>query len=106
MRPIIATRQLLAFGLIIALVIAIAIFALVELRTALTVQAHGDHRALAALWARILQERFGRLTDLNISLAGRVQFREEVEQGLWPDAMARMSAVTQDLPVVQRELLV
>ena len=58
--------------------------------------------AVAQLMAVTLEERFGRLVDVAISLSTRIRFQELVTQGKWTDAITFLGSVPRDLPQIER----
>ena len=58
------------------------------------------------LAAATLSEKFARLTDIGVSLATRVRFRQLVADGKWVDAIEILRDVPRDLPVIDRLFLV
>jgi PAS domain S-box-containing protein len=61
--------------------------------------------AVAQLAAVTLSEKFGRLTDVAISLATRPRVHELVTEGKWNEATDFLHTVPQDLPFIERLLL-
>lgn len=57
------------------------------------------------LAAATLSEKFARLTDIGVSLATRVRFRQLVADGRWDEAMKILRDVPRDLAVVDRLFL-
>jgi signal transduction histidine kinase len=62
-------------------------------------------QAVAALAAAVLKQRFDRLTDIGVSLATRVRFRQLVHDGQWEEAIQIMNSVRQDFPFIDRVFL-
>jgi signal transduction histidine kinase len=61
--------------------------------------------SVAHLAATVLTEKFDRLTDVAVSLATRVRFRELVSAGQWDAAIHILRSVPADLPVIERVFL-
>src|SRR5687768_9196226 len=70
--------------------------------TRLTVE---RREGIAQLSAATLKERFDRLVDLNLSLASRAAFREEVENGRWAEALELVVDVPPLFPYIERVAL-
>jgi PAS domain S-box-containing protein len=60
---------------------------------------------LAHLTALTLQEKLSRLSDLSVSLASRVRFRQLVLNGKWEEAIRILANVPRDFPQVERAFL-
>jgi signal transduction histidine kinase len=61
--------------------------------------------AIARLAAIVLEQRLGRMTDLGISLATRVRFRQLASEGHWVQAIEILKDVPKDFPFVDRIFL-
>ena len=61
--------------------------------------------AIAQLLAVSLEERFGRLVDVAISLSTQTQVQERVAQGRWGDAIGFLSGLPHELPQIERLFL-
>ena len=62
-------------------------------------------QALAYLAAATLKERLDRVTDLGVSLASRIAFRDDVEAGRWDAAMRRVNEAPKLFPDIERVVL-
>jgi signal transduction histidine kinase len=96
------------FGLVTAALAFILVLSLQNYRAIdrdLTEAALSRRQALAYLTATTVSERFDRLTDLAVSLATRVRFRQLVSAGKWDDAIAILKDVPQSFPFIDRVLL-
>lgn len=60
---------------------------------------------IARLAAVTLHERFDRLTDVGVSLATRIRFRELVAEGKWDEALSLLKGVLTDFPFFERIVL-
>ena len=96
-----ATMIVLAFAAI--LVTAVQSYRAIDRE--LTEVALSRRVAVAQLAAATLSEKFGRLTDVAISLATRVRFRELVAEAKWAEASEILRAVPHDFPSVERLFL-
>ena len=76
-----------------------------EIDRELTAVALMRRETVAQLTATILAGKFDRLTDVAVSLATRVRFRELVAAGKWVEAIELMRAVPRDLPLIERLIL-
>ncbi len=101
-------RRALSAAFFLALFLPSAILAVAGYRrthedlTTLTVE---RRQAMAYLAASTLKERLDRVVDLNVSYATRVAFRDEVEAGLWDDAMKRVIDAPAHFPDIERVVL-
>lgn len=86
-------------------VAGLALFGFLRTRTEMMRQSHERREAVARLSATLLDEKFDRLRDVALSLAGRVRMRELVAEGRWKDAVAILQDVPADLPYVDRIFL-
>lgn len=105
MRGIFRKRQFSGLVLIIVLIAGLAAFTLGKLRSVMTEQAVSAHHGHASLTARVLRERFDRLSDLGVALALPVQFRRLAEQSRWTDAIATLEHIPAGFPFVDRIFL-
>ena len=71
----------------------------------LTESAFSRRQSIASLAATALEQRFNRLTDVGISLATRVRFRQLVDEGRWDEAIEILSGVGKDFPAIDRVFL-
>lgn len=71
----------------------------------LTESALSRRQSLASLASTALEQRFRRLTDLGVSLATRVRFRQFVSDKKWAEAIQILNAVRKDFPVIDRIFL-
>lgn len=62
-------------------------------------------QSIAALAATVLKQRFERLTDIGISLATRVRFRQLLNEGKWEEAIQILNSVREDFPFIDRVFL-
>lgn len=85
--------------------IVLASFSYNRLEEELTSAAYERRENLAALSARVMEERFNRLSDIGNSFATRVQFRNLIAQGKWDEAIKILQAVPQDFPDIERVFL-
>ncbi|OGI43297.1 MAG: hypothetical protein A2150_06640 [Candidatus Muproteobacteria bacterium RBG_16_64_11] len=76
-----------------------------EIDRELTAVALMRRETVAQLTAAVLAGKFERLTDVVVSLATRVRFRETVAAGKWAEAIEIMRAVPRDLPLIERLIL-
>jgi PAS domain S-box-containing protein len=83
-------------------VLAIGTFSYLQSHRDLTSNTYDRRQALAFLTAATLEQKFYRLTDLGISLATRVRFRQMVGQGKWDEAIAILQSVPRDFPSIDR----
>jgi signal transduction histidine kinase len=96
----------IAMGLPIVLpVILIAIFAYISTYQALTESALSRRQSIASLASTALEQRFNRLTDVGVSLATRVRFRQLVSQGKWDEAIEILQDIRKDFPFIDRVFL-
>jgi len=90
---------------IISPVVLIAVFAYNSTYHDLTEAALSRRKSVAALASTALEQRFTRLTDLGVSLATRVRFRQLVSEGKWNQAIAILTDVGTDFPFIDRVFL-
>jgi signal transduction histidine kinase len=62
-------------------------------------------QSIAALAATVLKQRFERLTDIGVSLATRVRFRQLLNEGKWDEAIQILNSVREDFPFIDRVFL-
>ena len=83
-------------------VILVALFSYWKTSEELTVSELSRKQATVTLAAATLEEKLNRLTDLGVSLATRVRFRQLVEAGKWQDAIKIVEAIPKNFPFVER----
>jgi signal transduction histidine kinase len=86
-------------------VILIAIFAYHSTYQTLTESALSRRQSLATVASTALEQRFNRLTDVGVSLATRVRFRQLVGQGKWDEAIEILQDVGKDFSFIDRVFL-
>lgn len=64
-----------------------------------------DRETAARLTAAVLEERLNRVTDIGVSLASRVRFRQLIAEGRWEEAVLILSSVPQDFGFIERVFL-
>jgi len=72
---------------IVSPVVLIAVFAYNSTYHDLTEAALLRRKSIAILTSTVLEQQFTRLTDLGVSLATRVRFRQLVSDGKWDEAI-------------------
>ena len=92
-------------ALVVAAVIATAAYSYHEIDRELTAVALMRRETVAQLSATVLAGKFDRLSDIAISLATRIRFREMVAAGKWAEAIEILRAVPRDLPLVERLII-
>ncbi len=97
--------QLASFFAIVLPVILIGASAYFQTYQDLTELTLSRRQSIAALAATALKQRFDRLTDIGVSLATRVRFRQLVGDGKWLEAIEILKAVRQDFPFIDRVFL-
>ena len=97
--------QVVIFLAIIVPVIVIGVFAYLRAYQDLTEFTFSRRQSVAYLAANALEQRFDRLTDIGLSLATRVRFRQSVSQGKWDEAIEILKDVRQDFPFIDRVFL-
>ncbi len=97
--------HLSVFFLLVAPVIFVALFSYQRLQKVLTEQALSRREAVAYLSAATFKGQFDRLTDIAISLATRVQFRQFISEGKWNEAVKILESVPGDFPFIERLFL-
>jgi len=83
-------------------VILVATFSYVKTKRELTASELSRKTAIVTLAAATMEEKLNRLTDLGVSLATRVRFRQLVEAGKWQDAIKIVEAVPRNFSFVER----
>jgi signal transduction histidine kinase len=86
-------------------VLLLASFSYITSYRDLTNFALSRRQAIAYLAAATLKEKLDRLTDIGISLATRVRFRQLVGQGKWIEAVEILRTVPKDFPFIDRVFL-
>jgi signal transduction histidine kinase len=76
-----------------------------RMREELTTFALSQRQAIAYLAATTLKEKLDRLTDVSVSLASRVKFRQLVNERKWDEAVQILKSVPNDFPFVDRLFL-
>ena len=98
-------HQALIFFAIVSPVIAIAVFGCISTYRDLTASTFARRQSMAHLAATGFEQRFGRLTDIGVSLATRVRFRQLVTDGKWEQAIEILRDVPVNFPFVDRAFL-
>ena len=88
-----------------AAIIGTAAYSYRDIHNELTAVALSRREAVAQLTAATLAEKFGRLVDVAVSLATRVQFRKLVSEGKWVEASGFLRDVPRDFPHIDRMLV-
>ena len=83
-------------------VVLVVVFSYVRTSEELTASELSRRQAIVGLAAATLQEKFHRLTDLSLSLATRVRFRQLVEAGDWQEAIKILQSVSRDFSFIDR----
>lgn len=94
------------FSVILLPVILLAVFGCLKTYRDLTESTFSKRQAVAQLAATALEQRFNRLTDIGVSLATRVRFRQLVGDGKWLEAVEIMKDVPQNFSFVDRAILI
>ena len=97
--------QVAIFLAIVFPVILIAAFAYIGTYRDLTEITLSRRQSIAYLAATALEQRFNRLTDIGVSLATRVRFRQLVSEGKWDEALEILKNVRVDFPFIDRVFL-
>jgi signal transduction histidine kinase len=97
--------QVAIFLAIVVPVIVIGVFAYLGAYRDLTEFTFSRRQSIAFLAANALEQRFDRLTDIGLSLATRVRFRQLVSQGKWDEAIEILKDVREDFPFIDRLFL-
>ncbi len=100
-----SSTRWIVLSLASAAVVGTAAYSYREIHNELTAVALSRREAIAQLAAATLAEKFGRVTDVAVSLATRVRFRDLVAEGKWDEAIEIMRAVPKDLPQIERLFL-
>lgn len=96
----------IAMGLaIVSPVLLIAVLAYVSTYQALTDAALSRRQSIASLASTVLEQRFERLTDLGVSFATRVRFRQLVSHDQWDAAIEILRDIRKDFPFIDRVFL-
>jgi len=91
--------------MIAAVIVATAIRNYREIDTRLTAETLSTKATVAELSAITLSEKFGRIKDIGVSLAGRPMVRKLVAEGKWIEAIGYLEKAPQDLPHIARLFL-
>jgi PAS domain S-box-containing protein len=83
-------------------VVLVVVFSYVRTSQELAASELSRRQAIVGLAAATLQEKLHRLTDLSLSLATRVRFRQLVEAGDWQDAIKVLQTVPRDFSFIDR----
>lgn len=97
--------QLVIFLAIVSPVVLIAAFAYVRTYQDLTDAALSRRQSIVSLAATALEQKFDRLTDIGISLATRVRFRQSVSEGKWNEAIEILKDVRENFTFIDRVFL-
>ena len=92
----------LAIVLPVVLIAAVAYFRTYQELTEFTLS---RRQSIADLAASVLEQKLERLTDIGVSLATRVRFRQLVSDGKWDEAIEILHGVSKDFPVIERIFL-
>lgn len=90
---------------IVSPVVLIAGFAYNSTYHDLTEAALARRKSIAVLASTVIEQQFNRLTDLGVSFATRVRFRQLVSQGNWDQAIETLNDVVKDFPFIDRVFL-
>lgn len=93
------------FIVILLPVIFLAALTYLRTRQDSTNFALSQRQAIAYLAATTLKEKLDRLTDISVSLASRVRFRQLVSEGKWDQAVQILESVPKDFPFFDRLFL-
>lgn len=93
------------FLIILFPVIFLAALTYFKTRQEATAFAVSQRQAIAYLAATTLKEKLDRLTDISVSLASRVRFRQLVSEGKWDEAVQILKSVPKDFPFFDRLFL-
>lgn len=97
--------QVVIFLAIVVPVILVGVFAYLGAYRDLTEFTFSRRQSVAILAANALEQRFDRLTDIGLSLATRVRFRQLVSEGKWIEAVEILKDVRLDFPFIDRLFL-
>jgi signal transduction histidine kinase len=100
-------------GLIALALYSIFLLPVIVLATLGYLRSHRDlteftlsrRQAIAYLAAATIKEKLDRLSDIGVSLATRVRFRQMVGEGRWEEAVEILRAVPHDFPFIERIFL-
>ena len=95
----------IALSLTVATVIGTVTHSYREIDRELTTVVLMRREAVAQLMATILQEKFGRVTDVGISLANRPSFQNSIMAGKWNEAIELQRGVLSNMPYIDRLVL-
>jgi C4-dicarboxylate-specific signal transduction histidine kinase len=93
------------FLAIVVPVILIGVFTYLQAYRDLTEFTFSRRQSMAFLAANALEQRFDRLTDIGVSLATRVRFRQLVTEGKWNEAIEILKDVRENFPFIDRIFL-
>lgn len=94
--------NILIFLLLVLPVIVLSIYVYFAAEKEFTKAVLARREALSALASTIVQERFEKLTDISLSFATRVQFRQFVRDKKWDQAIKSLESAPKDFPYVER----
>jgi len=97
--------QVAIFLGIVSPVVLIAAFAYNGTYQDLTESALSRRKSIAYLASTALEQRFNRLTDVGVSLATRVRFRQLVSEEKWDEAIEILKDVPENFPFIDRVFL-
>jgi hypothetical protein len=100
-RPAIA----LVYLIILFPILFLATYVSLKTRQDLTRSVWSQRLSLADLSASTLQEKLIRLTELGVSLASRVRFRQLVAAQQWQEAVEILAGISRDFPFIERSFL-
>jgi PAS domain S-box-containing protein len=86
-------------------VVLIAAFAYFRTYQELTEFTLSRRQSIADLAATVLEQKLERLTDIGVSLATRVRFRQLINDGKWEEAIEILHGVSKDFPIIERIFL-
>ena len=99
------TIRIAIFTAIVLPVVLIAAFAYFSTYQDLTEFTLLRRQSIADLAATVLEQKLDRLTDIGVSLATRVRFRQLVSEEKWDEAIAILHGVSKDFPIIERIFL-
>ena len=102
------TRPLVLLSIFLAFIFPVLLIATLSyLRTQqnLTDSGFSRRQTIAYLAAAIVKEKLDRITDIGISLATRVRFRQLVAAKKWDEAIEILAEVPKDFPALDRVFL-
>ena len=97
--------QVAIFLALVSPVVLIAALAYNRTYQDLTESTLSRRQSIAHLAASALEQRFNRLTDIGVSLATRVRFRQLVGEEKWDEAIEILKDVRADFPFIERVFL-